>query len=146
MGFMLRGEFDSVIEWALDVYDASISSKNADVWYEIFKGFSQDEFKRAFMHHIKTDLYSTFPPPGKITLALNELEEARISAPAEYPSFTTLWLRVVAYFPGKQDYEHFPPETDEQAWRSMFDRLFKVPAIERASVVSKIMEELESVK
>lgn len=144
MGFMIRGEFDTVMNWALSYYEAGITKTKADVWFDLFKGISKEEFKTAFLHVMKTDTYGNFPAAGKITAALDELEERRINKAAERPNFTTLWMRTVAYFPGKQDYAHFPPESDETAWNGIYDRIHAVPIRDRAAVVSQIIQELES--
>lgn len=141
---MDRTTFESAMELPLAFYEVTMSRKQFNVWFECFKDISLEAFTKAWEWHFKHDQINYFPPPGKITTALDQIEEARINKKQERPIFTTLWVRVVSYFPGKQDYPHFPPEEDEEAWGGIYDRIHAVPMRDRAEVVAQIIQELES--
>ena len=149
---MMRGHFDEVMQWALEFYETTMLKRKTDIWYEIFNKYSQSEFKAAFMYHIETDLYNSFPAPGKITAALEAIEDEARNRKPDYPEFTHMWQQIIKHFPDKHNYEHFPPEPitgdpsyNEHltAWKELYDTVVMVPESRRVEAVEEVMRELE---
>jgi hypothetical protein len=141
---MTRIEFDVKINWFLEFYGVVMTKLQCDVWFKIFGKLKPEELQNAFDWHIAHDQYNSLPAPGKITVALEALEEERLSKPPPYPEFTTLWVRVIERFPEKQNYEHYPPESDTASWKALYDQVVRIPPSLQAQAVEKAMRELEA--
>lgn len=150
---MTETEFEEKIEWFLDFYGQTMTRLQYQVWFKLFGNLSITEFFAALDYHIRTDLYNSFPAPGKITAALEAIEDEARNRKPDYPEFSVMWIQVVKHFPDRQHYEHFPPEPitgdanyNEHltAWKELYDRVVMVPGSKRADAVEKAMRELEA--
>ncbi|OGF63092.1 MAG: hypothetical protein A2Y62_11605 [Candidatus Fischerbacteria bacterium RBG_13_37_8] len=141
---MERIEFIKLMDKFAKFYKAELSEIQTDWWFETFKDIKADDFLNALNWHITHDQYNSLPAPGKITAALAALEEDRLSKPPPYPEFTTLWVRVIELFPNKQNYEHYPPDSDVGAWKALYDQVVRIPPSLQGVAVEKAMRELEA--
>lgn len=149
---MTEAEFKEQIEWFLDFYGQTMTRVQYQVWLQLFGNLSVTEFLEALNYHIRTDQYNSFPAPGKITAALEAIEEESRNKKPDYPEFSVMWIQTVKHFPGCQNYEHFPPEPitgdpsyNEHltAWKRLYDMVVMVPGSKRAEAVAEAMRELE---
>ena len=149
---MTKTEFEEKLEWFLDFYGQTITRLQCQVWFQLFGNLSITEFSAALNYHIRTDLYNSFPAPGKITAALEAIEDEARNRKPDYPEFSTMWCRIVKHFPDMQHYEHFPPEPitgdpsyNEHltAWKELYDKVVMVPESRRVEAVEEVMRELE---
>ena len=141
---MVKEEFLKEIDWFSKFYRYELESNQSKIWYDVFNDIPAELFKDALNRHIKYSESNFFPSPGCITKALKEMEEEDRNKPPKYPEFSVMWVRVVKHFPDKQDYEHFPPEDDIEAWKTLYDKVVMIPSSKRSQAVIEAMKELEA--
>jgi len=71
---MTLEEYAPEITWFAQFYEKTLNAVQTQVWFNCFKKYDVNEFISALRMHIKTDLYNSFPAPGKIR-AIIENEE-----------------------------------------------------------------------
>lgn len=138
---MVKEDFEKLMIPFTEFYSTTLSKIQTIWWFNTFKNISTKDFSDAINWHIAHDQYNTMPAPGKITAALESVKEERSNP--DYPAFTTLWVSVIDCFPGKQDYPHYPPESEKGAWKDLYDMVVRIPASERQSAVDKAMSVME---
>lgn len=140
---MERVDFIKLMTRFAKFYRTELEEIQTEWWFETFKDVPAKDFLNALNWHIAHDQYNSLPAPGKITAALEALEEERLNRPPDYPQFTVLWCRVIDNFPDKQNYPHYPPEGNEEAWRELYDKVVRIPASARLQAVEAAMRDLE---
>ncbi len=140
---MERVEFNPLMDKFSRFYKTKLDELQTDWWFETFKDVTARDFLCALNWHIAHDQYNSLPAPGKITATLATLEEDRLNKPPPYPEFTTIWVRIIERFPDKQNYGHYPPEGDIEAWKALYDQVVRIPPSLQGQAVEKAMRYLE---
>ena len=84
---MVREEFSELMNDFTEFYGTCLNKIQTMWWYDTFKSVSVEDFGRALDWHIHNDQFNSFPAPGKITYALEQVNQERFNNP-EYPQFT----------------------------------------------------------
>lgn len=141
---MERVEFIKLMDPFAKFYKTKLDDFLTGMWFGLFKDVKPEKFEAALKWHLKNDEFNGFPAPGKITKAIDMAEEERINKKQDFPNFTTLWCKVIARFPEKENFPYYPPENNEEVWKALYDRLCRISFTESDAIITTVMEELEN--